>query len=213
MYQNINNHAGAICGDSALSRAVMQYKHLLGQLSVVDVIADGHFRRECEAFWRITAGHVGEEWREHFFRILDECKRNRNTDVAAITMSLASVPRNKSGSRALDFSFASKLVHMIDPTAPIYDALIAAFYFFDAPSSGSITVRLPEMCEFYDFLRREYQRVKDQRLLGDALSEFRRTHSAARRFTDEKVIDFLIWTYVRLLRSGAQRHDSRLLFA
>lgn len=211
MYRYINENAILICGDTELPRAVTLYKTLMTRVGLVDVTIDAEFRRACENFWRITAARVGPGWRHNYFRVLEAQKKTRTLDVAEITRALAVTPRNKTGTKALDFSFASKLLHMVDPNAPIYDDLIAGFYFFNTPTGPRVNARLTRLCDFYEFLRHEYRRVELQGLLDVAVRQFRETHAVASGFTYVKLIDFLLWTYVRLLRGGSQR-EGELLF-
>ena len=89
------------------------------------------------------------------------------------------IPTNKSGRQSLQISFATKLLHMVNPTTPIYDSMVAAFYFFDEPG-----------------------RKQPLQLLSPAIQSFRRRFSP-QHFTDEKVIDSLLWAFVSLLRNGA----------
>jgi len=54
----------------------------------------------------------------------------RSTDVVQ-TLYESSAPR--SGERLIQFSFATKLVHMASPRLPIYDSRVVEVYFFQVP--------------------------------------------------------------------------------
>jgi hypothetical protein len=98
----------------------------------------------------------------------------------------------------LEFSFATKLVHTVNPHQPIYDSMVSRFYFLTPPSDGALKDRLAAYGECFRFLVNEYARVTRKRLLTDAIEKFRRDVPAARRHTDEKIIDWMIWQFVDL---------------
>jgi hypothetical protein len=53
----------------------------------------------------------------------------------------------------------------------------------------------------HSMAQREYKRVLDHRLLRGTLIEFRRRFDHDNKFTEEKIVDTLIWRFVSLLRS------------
>ena len=55
---------------------------------------------------------------------------------------------------------------------------------------------------FHSFLAEEYARVLKGGLLNVAIQEFR-LRLKPQHFTDEKIVDSLIWAFVALLRKGA----------
>ena len=90
---------------------------------------------------------------------------------------------------------------------PIYDSQVAAFYFFqepdikDAKDPGDLKRRIGVFTSFHDFLRQEYARVLQNNLLASAIKEFR-VRLSPQHFTDEKIVDSLIWAFVGLLWKG-----------
>ncbi len=86
---------------------------------------------------------------------------------------------------------------MIDPHLPIYDAMISSFYFLPAASaSNNLEKRLAQCGQWFDFLKREYDRILAGGLLDPAIRAFRRALPPASAHTDEKVVDWLIWKFV-----------------
>lgn len=85
---------------------------------------------------------------------------------------------------------------MVSPTTPIYDSLIAAFYSFQEPKNKQpLVTRIAVYTAFLDFLSQEYRRVLANNLLDASIQAFR-NHFTPQQFTDEKVIDSLLWAYV-----------------
>jgi len=62
--------------------------------------------------------------------------------------------------------------------------------------------RISAFVTFHDFLKQEYARVIQNNLLATAIQEFR-LRLNPQLFTDEKIVDSLIWAFVGLLWKGA----------
>ncbi len=119
-----------------------------------------------------------------------------------LAQQLYNTPTHGNGRQSLQCSFATKLLHMVNPNAPIYDSLVAAFYFFQEPGRNKpLGQRIAAYVAFHTFLAEEYRRILANGLLAASIQAFRQQFNP-QHFTDEKVIDSLLWTYVALLRSG-----------
>ncbi len=92
---------------------------------------------------------------------------------------------------------------MTNQHSPIYDSQVATFYFFQEPSTDvGLQQRIDSLVAFHSFLAEEYARVLKGGLLASAIQEFR-LRLKPQRFTEEKVVDSLVWAFVALLRKGA----------
>lgn len=82
---------------------------------------------------------------------------------------------------------------MIDPTIPVFDSFVAAFYFFRPPANHLLfDERLSKLLDFHHFLRREYARILDRDLLTPALRELRHALQLIPNVPDERLIDWLL---------------------
>jgi hypothetical protein len=92
---------------------------------------------------------------------------------------------------------------MRDIHRPVYDSQVSAFYFFIKPSlNAALQERINGYVHFYNFLTNEYARILRNSLLAASIDEFRR-HYDPKYFTDEKIIDSLIWSFVGLRKRDA----------
>lgn len=163
-------------------------------------VGDPVFQSRFRLFWRMNAARLGDTYCNHYFELLSDL--SDVADLEDLVRELYKVPVNNKGTKALQFSFSTKLLHMHDPHLPIYDKQVAAFYFYSAPSSRSaFDSRLTSLMRFHNFLQNEYARIADEHLLSESIHLFR-SRLEPRFFTDEKVIDSLIWAFVALLRGG-----------
>ena len=146
-----------------------------------------------------------DEFYNAYFELLDRLRREPldNVGVENVTRELLNVPAQNNGRRMLHFSFASKMVHMLCPDRPIYDNKVKRFYFLPEHGSGEVNNRLRGLINSYEFLVGEYQRILTQGLLAPAIEGFRERFQVP--FSDQKVIDTLIWTFVKFLQDGAVR--------
>jgi hypothetical protein len=121
---------------------------------------------------------------------------------------LYEIPINAKEEKALQFSFASKLAHMIDPSLPVYDRMVETFYFLPRSYSGTPEKNLANLLRSHRFLVIEFDRVLKEGLLSPAVSEARRRFQLPADYSDQKIIDTLIRQFVPFLEKGAIRHGS-----
>jgi hypothetical protein len=174
-----------------------------------DVRTDAVFQREYRDYWRMNPARLSSTFYELYFDILGECLTTGSTDVAMIVRRFGS--SNPGESRPIQFSFATKLAHMVDDQRPVYDSFVAAFYFFVSPSGEKpVASRLRTFLAFYEFLRSEYHRILSLGLLQPAIESLRKHVRPGYGLADERIIDWLVWAYVSQLRSGAQLRGNML---
>jgi hypothetical protein len=207
MYKLINKNIDAVI-DAAEELGIAAYSDLRASLGIVDVSKDAVFQKRYRDYWRMNVGRFGPAFYEGYFGILSECQRLGSADLRRTIQTLTEMGAE---TRGLQFSFATKLVHMIDPRVPVYDAYVAGFYFYVPPTSKTRREeRISDLLSFHAFLRKEYQRVIEQRLLAKSISEFRLRQPDSEGIPDERIIDWLIWGWVSHLRSGAQHRNEAL---
>lgn len=77
----------------------------------------------------------------HFQRLRDFLNdRESPPDLSDLSNQLYDTRAN--AARIVQFSFASKLVPVLDPTRPIYDSHVARFYFLTPPTAGTLAQRV-----------------------------------------------------------------------
>ncbi len=197
MYSLINRHAAAIVRAIPLD-FVTEYEWLLMNQSQVN---SPDYQRRYRAYWAMNAAQLGADFYIGYFDLLSTIGNPRQS-LSDVCCRLYDCSGRRDGRKSLQFSFATKLLHMANPQLPIYDSRVANFYFFERPENGDLPQRISTLLAFHEFLTREYKRVLEQGLLQTAIDEFR-DKLKRQRFTDEKVIDSLIWKTEELLSKGA----------
>lgn len=197
MYDQINTNAQAILKNIPVYH-VTEYDWLIQNL---DQCATSKYQARYKKYWRLGPARLCANYIDTYFAALAAARMNPPC-VADLARSLFNTPTHMSGRKSLQYSFATKLVHMISPTLPIYDTLVSSFYLFrQPPGTLSIDQRAGVLREFHLFLQKEYDRVLKRNLLAPAIMCFRQLLKP-QSFTDEKVIDSLIWAFVANFRDG-----------
>lgn len=197
MYDLINGNIGIILNFIATDpKTVTEYDDLVTNLHKV---ATQPYQDRYGVYWVMQ--YPDQAWRKVYFQELQTALLNpaNPPNLAVLATKLYATPTNARG-QSNQFSFITKLVHMVDRHSPIYDSRVAAFYFFQRPDPGPTQIQ--DYVNFHTFLVQEYRRVLQNGLLCHSIQSFRQRF-APKQFTDERVIDVLIWGYVGLLENGA----------
>jgi hypothetical protein len=192
MYELINGHFEIVL-NSLPRNFVEDYDWLLEQIGQART---SEYQRRYRTFWAMNRPVSNPSFYDAYFEALSAPSGQEGT-LEEIVRNLYLIPPHPEGPQSLQFSFATKLMHMRNPHLPVYDSQIAAFYFFEATSGGGNTDDgIKRLLDFYDFLRREYVRVLNDSLLATSIEAFRR-QLLPKHFTDERIVDSLLWAFVR----------------
>ncbi len=192
--------------DPAFSRAIADYKKLIRDVRAVEVTMSLDFKNRYRRFWQMNQARLSDGFFEAYFCLLEQLKTRHDAQISDIAQRLYSVATHGNGRHSLQFSFASKLLHTVDPHSPIYDSAVEAFYFLPKiKPSDSCDKNLLRLLHNYGFITAEVRRVLANNLLRTAIDRFREHYDEENSITDEKIVDTLIWRFVTFAWSGALR--------
>ncbi|HVN15534.1 MAG TPA: hypothetical protein VMT73_07315 [Anaerolineales bacterium] len=206
MYNLINNNIDKILNAIDPDKDVKPYIQLVCWFNDVniDVSNDIEFKREYRKYWQLNAARLSDSFCNSYFELLQKSKKAESINVKDVAQWLLKIPSHGDGRCSLQFSFASKFVHMLDRRLPIYDSLVEAFYFFPTGSiSESTEEKFERLTKSYSFLLEEYERILQYGLLEYSINQFRLKFDPGQEYTDNKIIDTIIWRFVSFMRSGA----------
>src|SRR5262245_50813112 len=132
MYYMINQYAGAILNSIDRKTHVEPYDWLVQNMGSVDTPG---YQAKYRAYWVMNAARLSPDFYTVYFGALRQCILQTPTLVELIR-TLYNASTNSRDQKSLQFSFATKLLHMTNRHLPIYDSQVAAFYFFEAPATG-----------------------------------------------------------------------------
>ena len=193
MYRIINENIDNILTKEAIKH-FKDYYYLLDTLQKVNVAENMEYQRKYKGYW--VMGRLSEKYYKKYFELLETNKRNKNISLDYIVKELNVIDGK------IQFSFSSKLIHMINNDKPIYDSKISTFYKLPQWKGTDYDERVDKINKIYDFLLKEDKRIKDDMLLNLSINKVRNRYDLDEVFTDEKVIDSIIWLFVNYAESG-----------
>lgn len=185
---NIQTVEQILADSKKLPIGMKKYKRIMDSLYWTDVSIDKDFQRAFNDFFVMRSRK--SEYYDRFYSFLEQ-KKDKGVTFEETLDYL------KESEGALELSFSSKLIHVINPNRPIWDKIVAENHFkMKLPSYGGDTsdrqrkiIRLyHEYCSrFYEFL----DSADGQTILR--LFHEKYPHTG---FTDAKKVDFIMWVDV-----------------
>jgi hypothetical protein len=134
MYSVLNRHIEPLLASIAKDGGLDQYKYLMDTFRHTDTTHDHQFQRTYRSYWQMGAARLSDDFCKAYFEHLEELKAFEHADVGPIALRLYRMASNRTasnrtGERKLHFSFSTKMVHMLRPDTPVYDSLVAQFFF------------------------------------------------------------------------------------
>lgn len=156
------------------------------------------YQARYKLYWSMNAARLCPEFYSRYFGILSHLIDDGGgamPSIGELALELYDVRTQGNGRKSIQFSFASKLLHTVNPSLPIYDSMVARFYFFEPRISGKPADRIGDLVMFYDFLKEEYARILRGGILAVAIEAFKEEFKTEHH-SDEKIIDSMIWMFV-----------------
>lgn len=201
MYTTINKNIDKLLKLIDPVKDIGNYIWLLENIRNTDVTVDKGFQTIYQDYWGLTNAGLSSAFIAAYFKHLQFLKMNpRIIDVKTVATTLYGIPTHIDGSKSLQFSFASKMVHMLCPNLPIYDHMLEMFFFLPEKRSGKdFESKLANLHSSYLFMVDEYRRIIEKGLLRTAIESFRsyfKSKDSCSTISDEKIIDTLLWNFV-----------------
>jgi hypothetical protein len=191
MYQLIEQHYNEII-NSIEKNHIADYQVLL---NYGGSFYDEQFQSSYKKFFRMNAARLTPEFYSQYFKLLNQIKSEgiQSLSEVIVKIQLDSNP-------TVQASFASKMLHIVDPSIPIYDSLIREFYFYPRPTNKDAEEKINSIVKFHEFLKLEYQRIIEKSSLKKAIEEFDKIFPHS-KFKAVKKIDTIIWAFVKYMKS------------
>lgn len=188
---------------SILNKLIANKNHFTDYLELLDNLStnktDKDFERKFRKFWGMNRAISHDNFYNKYFSYFNH---TNNIELKKLIEDLSERKINNKGYKTAQLSFSSKLLHMKNPHLPIFDQHIKHFYFLsDYSEIQPIEKRIDTFLNDYKFLKLEFERIIENKLLGDFPDQIKREFNC--EITDEKAIDSIIWAFSSLLSSGA----------
>ena len=147
------------------------------------------------SYYRLDSAGLGEKLKNRYFELLNRKENN----LGIILDELSKIPTTKN-QFTVQYSFATKLIHTIDNNKPIYDNEVAAVI-HRTVVGHNVKARIESAKEVYAYLKNLYTELINDGKIKKVITQFRsRFGSDTKNITDQKTLDFLIWSLGKLKR-------------
>lgn len=153
-------------------------------------ISDDEFKTSFKNFYGLNNAGLTPTFKSRYFELLSES--SKETELCGIIKSLYEIPNYK-GIKTIQFSFATKLLHMFDNSRPIYDSKVASVLTLDNPYGLKGNSKILWCDDTYKKLRYKYVELLNNKRVKNIISEMRCRFSDSRDISDTKAIDFILW--------------------
>jgi hypothetical protein len=128
MYSVIDTFQKTILS-STTSEEVSEYDWLRQNLGQAHTAA---YQQLYKGFWGMNRAQLSSGFYTTYFEFL---RTRKLPTLESLCRELYDSSARRNGTRALQFSFATKLLHTLDPRLPIYDSKVARFFYSKRPQA------------------------------------------------------------------------------
>lgn len=173
-----------------------RYCRLMSLFNGGEGCGDKTFRRLYTGFYRVRRP---ASWIESYFALMSDFSRRGENDFGAILKAVDAIPGG-----GVEISFSSKMLATIDPKMPIWDSQVkAALGLADIPAHGSKDCREARAIGLYGELRAAFARLLAEADVKREIAAFDSLlPDYAKALTDEKKLDYLLWSAGRPTTTG-----------
>jgi len=195
MYQKIENSSDSIL-NGLKSIHVSQYNWLKSNLYIKDVSTDIEYQKMYRSYWVMRYISPKSNFNKEYFSYLENNKHNSQIDFHETCKYLSSFTTDEKHERhSFQFSFITKLIHMIDGDFPIYDSMVSEFYKLPLISGSNLTQKITEARSAIDLLKKEQDKIIQGGHLEKSIDKFKSKYPQS-EFSDRKIIDSMIWAFI-----------------
>jgi len=171
------------------SESIAVYSFIKTEYARGDIQKNYVFQFVFRRFYGLDNAGLSDEMKTHFFELFAE----KQTNIGIILSDLYEIPRIDK-KKSMQFSFATKLLHTIDNSKPIYDTEIGSLT-YSKPKPSDKNTQIQNYIELYNNLERlDAELLKDEKIQR-VISEFRLIfHVDREKISDVKALDFIMWS-------------------
>jgi hypothetical protein len=167
------------------SAKLERYDRLCRDLRKVDVTVDARYKMAFSGFYKLRRN---DEWRNHYFALLEREKHNLEIDASDVLESLYELTGQ------VEASFATKLVATINPNEPVYDKHVRDHLKLKVLSWGHPPDRrIQHFRSVFQQLRERIRELRHEPRVREMVVMFDEAFPQYAHFTETKKVDLLLW--------------------
>lgn len=181
-------HPSEIASDRSARRSIATYSRIMELWDSGCDPTSGEFRRLFVGFYRVRRTSA---WCDGFFSLMRPLGGRKWLGIREV---LDAIDSACGGDGRVELSFASKLLHTVNPSMPIWDSLVRARTALPGvPTSGCYEDRASSAEALYGRLCAQFNDALSDGAVKDLLREMETAIPECSRMTDVKKLDFLMW--------------------
>ena len=168
-------------------RSFNDYNYILTEFKTGDIVNNDEFQKVYKRFYVLNAGGLGQKLIDRYFELLEQ----KETDLKNILVELSKIPR-LNGKPAILLSFASKLIHTIDNSQPIYDSRVAKIFNIELNYSiEDVNERINDRLATYNLLKKKFSEILANQEVKKIIHGFK--EGLRVDIGEVKMLDFILW--------------------
>ena len=190
----ITNPRQALLTAVANSCGLVAYRKTIDDLRKGDIASPIFldYRKNYTAYYRVRRD---EDWLDHYYAYLEANKNREDISYEEVLRAISSYPHETSRGKekTVEASFASKLLHTINPHRPIWDSQVLKALGVRVDPYLSFEGHMRECVRFYDEIEKTVEAYLKTQEGRTCIEEFDRLFPDYKDLSDEKKLDFYLW--------------------
>jgi hypothetical protein len=179
--------------------SISVYLFLKKEYKKGNIISNHLFQFVFRSYYRLDNAGLGDKIKNEYFKLLAE----KESSLEKILLRLYKI-KNERGLNTVQFSFATKLLHTLDNSLPIYDTEV--FRVIHKKPTGEKIQKIKSCLDIYESLKEEYSGLLlDPRTEGLLLSFRKKFNVSETQISNVKTLDFIIWSLGKIKKKKKHR--------
>ena len=179
---------------SDIAYTAKEYVTLREMLADISPPTEKEFRKKFSRYYKLNAAGLTDEWKDAYFALLLSFRERMPDKPHRVALQKLFQIKRPKGDTALQFSFVSKLVSMLDERQPIFDENVRRYFGLGPPSLVALTeFRILGFDQNLAEIRRRYDAWSDDNRFVALLRDLQAKNSDLAKCDPVRICDFLVW--------------------
>src|SRR3989304_5283941 len=150
-------------------KSLTDYQFIMNEFKKGKISTNKNFQEVYKSFYVMDAAGLTQAFFDKYFQLLE----SREEDVEKILQTLSKIQR-RNGCHTVQLSFASKLIHTVNPYMPIYDKNVANVLRIEVKSNVDISERIKDRVRAYELLKKKTAKLLENGEIQEIISDFKK---------------------------------------
>ena len=171
------------------------YRFLRDEYKKGSINSNNVFQFVFRSYYRLDNAGLGDALKKKYFELL----ANRQDNLKKILLELYRIPTLRNFN-AVQFSFATKLLHTIDTNNPIFDSEVSEVI-HKRVTGKNMEEKIESCLKIYDSLKSTYMMLLQDKEIKNLILKFREKFRVDENdMPDMKVLDSIVWSLGKLMK-------------